>query len=266
MEKPLYPSQYPEHNPDGSLLRNHQMRILDILCEVDKICRRHNLKYWLCSGTLLGAVRHGGFIPWDDDIDIEMPMGDYKKFLKIAPKELSENFVVQTDETDSGYFYTFAKVRDLNSYLAEDNHFDRIFQYQGVFIDIFPIERTNRLWHWISLRTHGHCYKILKNKRNSDSTCVRQTKCILKIEKAVIYPILRFLSKITPNTPFYAMGVPYALERKDEYVYPLQEISFEGHSFLAPNNTDSYLKAQYGDYMKFPAVIPSASHGFVRID
>lgn len=266
MEKPLYPSQYPEYNPNESLLRKHQMRILDILCEVDKICRRHNLKYWLCSGTLLGAVRHGGFIPWDDDIDIEMPMGDYKEFLKIASEELSPNFVLQTDETDSGYFYTFAKVRDRNSYLAESNRFDRIFQYQGVFIDIFPIERTNRLWQWISLRTHGHCYKILNNKKKSDSTCVRQTKCILKIEKAVIYPILRFLSKITPNTPFYAMGVPYALERKDEYVYPLQEINFEGHSFFAPNNPDSYLKAQYGDYMKFPEKIDTSSHGFVRID
>lgn len=266
MEKPLYPSQYPEYNPDGSLLRKHQMRILGILCEVDKICRQHDLKYWLCSGTLLGAVRHGGFIPWDDDIDIEMPMGDYKKFLKIAPSELSGNFVLQTDETDSGYFYTFAKVRDRNSYLADNNRFDRIFQYRGVFIDIFPLERTNRLWQWISRKSHGLCYHVLRNKRNSDNTCVRQTKFILKVEKAIIYPILRFLSRITPNTPFCAMGVPYSIERKDEYVYPLQEIDFEGHSFLAPGDTDSYLKAEYGDYMKLPAKITPSSHGFVRID
>ncbi|MDE5947376.1 MAG: LicD family protein, partial [Prevotella sp.] len=82
-------------NPDGSLLRRQQMRMLDILIEVDRICRKHNIRYWLSSGTLIGAVRHKGFIPWDDDLDIEMLLPDYKRLMKVLPEELPENFALQ---------------------------------------------------------------------------------------------------------------------------------------------------------------------------
>ena len=80
-------SQYDElvnmYNPDGSDLRNLQLRMLEILNVVDRICRKHDIKYWLCGGTLLGAVRHGGFIPWDDDLDIEMMREDFIRFSEI---------------------------------------------------------------------------------------------------------------------------------------------------------------------------------------
>ena len=84
-------------NPEGSLLRRMQHRMTEMLGEIDKICRRHNLKYWLCSGTLLGCVRHGGYIPWDDDLDIEMLREDYEKLLKILPEELP---VVSSSNSD----------------------------------------------------------------------------------------------------------------------------------------------------------------------
>lgn len=71
-----------EYNPDGSLLRRQQMRMLEILLHIDKICKENNIPYWLSSGTLLGAVRHEGFIPWDDDVDIEMMREDYLRFEK----------------------------------------------------------------------------------------------------------------------------------------------------------------------------------------
>ena len=74
-------------NPEGSLLRRQQMRMLEILLEVDKICKRHNIPYWLSSGTLIGAMRHDGFIPWDDDLDIEMMRTDYLRLMKVLPSE-----------------------------------------------------------------------------------------------------------------------------------------------------------------------------------
>ena len=83
---------FSKYNGEGTMLRKAQLRMLDILIAVDKICRKHNIPYWLDYGTLLGAVRHGGFIPWDDDLDISMMKEDYDRFLTIASKELPEQF------------------------------------------------------------------------------------------------------------------------------------------------------------------------------
>lgn len=107
-----------KYNPEGSDLRRMQMKMLDILTEVDKICKKHDIPYWLAGGTLLGAVRHGGFIPWDDDLDIELMREDYLKLIPLLRKELPEKFVVQTNKTDKNYFLTFAKVRDTQSTIS----------------------------------------------------------------------------------------------------------------------------------------------------
>ncbi|MBR6455697.1 MAG: LicD family protein, partial [Prevotella sp.] len=119
-------------NPDGSLLRRHQLRMLEILLEVDRICKKHQIQYWLSSGTLIGAVRHKGFIPWDDDIDIEMLWPDYKRLMKVLPEELPETMALQTTETDKNYFFFYAKVRDRRSYLEESNRYDRVWKERGV--------------------------------------------------------------------------------------------------------------------------------------
>ena len=91
-------------NPEGSMLRRQQMRMLEILLEVDKVCKRHDIKYWLSSGTLIGAMRHDGFIPWDDDLDIEMMRSDYLRLMEVLPSELPEWLALQNDETDPNYF------------------------------------------------------------------------------------------------------------------------------------------------------------------
>jgi hypothetical protein len=93
------------YNPDGSQLRRHQMRMLDILIEVDRICKKHHISYWLSSGTLIGALRHNGFIPWDDDLDIEMMRSDYLRLMEVLPQELPEWLALQSDKTDPAYFY-----------------------------------------------------------------------------------------------------------------------------------------------------------------
>ena len=91
-----------KYNPDGSILRQHQLKMLDILIIIDRICKKHGIKYWISDGTLLGAVRHGGFIPWDDDLDIQMMRKDFKHFIKIISEELPENLALQTHKTDKG--------------------------------------------------------------------------------------------------------------------------------------------------------------------
>ena len=113
-------------------LRKAQLIMFNLLKELDKVCKKNNINYWLDSGTLLGAVRHKGFIPWDDDIDICMLEKDYKKFLKIAKKELSENVFLQTEETDKNYiWFPYAKLRDRNSVFIEEGQKQNELFHQG---------------------------------------------------------------------------------------------------------------------------------------
>ena len=97
-----------EYNPDGSILRRQQVKMLDILLHVDKFCKEHNITYWLSSGTLLGAVRHGGFIPWDDDLDIEMRREDFLRFKSLWKD--SDDYIMQSHENDLYYIMPYAKM------------------------------------------------------------------------------------------------------------------------------------------------------------
>ena len=129
-------------NPDGSPLRIFQLQTLDILIKVDEFCREHNIRYWLSSGTMLGAARHGGFIPWDDDIDIDMFEDDYKKFVDMANKYgLPDGLVLQNQKTDKYYYLQHAEVRNEDIKARDVFAIDKDYLYQGIFIDIFPLRK-----------------------------------------------------------------------------------------------------------------------------
>ena len=101
-----------KYNPEGSILRKQQMVMLHILENVAKICDDNNIDYWLSSGTLLGAYRHGGFIPWDDDLDIMILRKDLKRFREVMIKSLPADMVLQDHSTDSDYYHPYLKIRD----------------------------------------------------------------------------------------------------------------------------------------------------------
>ena len=110
---------------------------LEMLLEVDRICKKFNIRYFLIAGTLLGAIRHKGFIPWDDDIDIIIPLNDYIKFCKVAEKELNKNYFLQNYKTDfTAMWYT--KIRKNNTTAIQANHKNKL-HHQGIWIDIFPL-------------------------------------------------------------------------------------------------------------------------------
>ena len=128
-------------NPDGSPLRRQQLVMLEMVQELDRICRKHHIPYFLYGGTLLGAIRHNGFIPWDDDLDVGLMRNDYLRLMQVLPDELPSHIVLQTNDTDRNYFYFFAKLRDTRSFLDE-GAYDRCFKYRGIFIDIFPFDKV----------------------------------------------------------------------------------------------------------------------------
>lgn len=137
-------------------LRACQLRQLEILKEIDRICQKHHIEYWLDGGSLLGAVRHQGFIPWDDDIDIAMSVEDERRFEEVAPKELPPHLFLQSPMTDPGSNEPIVKIRDLNSLYIEPGDSFALPYAKGIFVDIFPMEDyPNISRKWIKRLTKG---------------------------------------------------------------------------------------------------------------
>jgi lipopolysaccharide cholinephosphotransferase len=250
---------------DPKTLREAQLIMLEMLVEFDAICQKHHLQYWLDSGTLLGAVRHQGFIPWDDDIDLSMPLEDYNKFQEIAPNELSENIFFQTTQTDAPFKADYMKLRSNKATIVEFHEKNREIAYhQGVFVDIFPMltlpssdfhqefyADTFKLIRAISPVTlhtpHGNDHPHARKKMVDALDTLHEgwEKENLK----VIY------SGVMPDVS--------AWFDMDE-VFPLQQIEFEGLKFYAPRNVQHYLENIYTfNFMELPSKDKRTIHAHI---
>ncbi len=252
-------------NPEGSMLRRQQKRMLEILLEVDRICRRHHIAYWLSSGTLIGAVRHKGYIPWDDDVDIEMLWPDYQRLMRILPKELPEHLALQSTDTDPNYYFFYAKVRDRRSYIEETNGYDRVWREQGLYIDIFPIYRQVRWMHMLSEKLQGHVYKIMnrcweKDRGSSDPVGpatrrhLWKVRLITRVNDKLLFPVMRFIGRLVRADYIYGLGIPFNIFPYYDCVFPLTETEFEGHLLPVPRDAHQALTLRRGDYMKLPDI------------
>ena len=250
-------------NPEGSLLRRQQMRMLDILLEVDKICKRHDIQYWLSSGTLIGAMRHDGFIPWDDDLDIEMMRSDYLRLMEVLPKELPEWLALQNSDTDENYFFFYAKVRDRRSRMLEQNNYDRIWKEQGIYIDILPMEQHPIWLHKLTEKTVGHMYKIWRTSTD-DQKAIKSVRRIFDFNDRILFPCLRFFtfhfSLFTSKVITSGMGIPFHNRRYAKEIFPLTTHVFEGYQLPVPGNADAHLRHLFGDYMQLPDLNKLAPH------
>lgn len=245
-------------NPDGSMLRKQQLRMLEILLYIDKVCKENDIKYWLSSGTLLGAVRHGGFIPWDDDLDIEMLREDYEEFIKVFPN--NEDFVLQTHKTDKNYFRTFAKVRDLHSKISEFE-LDKYYKYRGLYVDVFSIERIPRP----ICRFYGGVFEVIGRWRiqyGNSKVIWGALKVFQKIMLCSI-PIVRPIFKVFTHELHHSYGSGFLKERNIEDLLPLGQVEFEAHMFPAPKDPDKYLKRIYGDYHQLPKIDSIVLHSSI---
>lgn len=262
-------------------LRKAQLVMLRILKIVDYICTKNKLTYWLTSGTLLGALRHGGFIPWDDDLDIAMPREDYEKFINLAVKELPKDLFLQTFDTDPNYdsYGLPCKVRDEFSLYMEERNISKSYR-KGIFIDVFPIDKFRKSFpgrfidyssKW--LFTQICKYNMLKFQEgkglkvramNFIAFCNRFPKpnFWIKTYQNLLREKIKNSININDN---YVLGFGYNMnwirfyEPKD--IYPLRKVKFEDSFFWMPNNPEIVLRKSYGDdFMVLPAVSQRKAH------
>jgi len=260
-------------------LRKAQLVELEILTEVDRICRKENITYYLYYGTLLGAVRHGGFIPWDDDIDIVLLREDYDKLMVCLKTELGEKFWLQNYETDENYWLSYAKVRKKGT-IYREVHMDGVpDEKSGVWIDIFPLDNMPRSKRRI------RCENFIINAI-SNNLLLRANKLKLKNISRRYRPVMWLLSLFTKKRlkkmqdklmrkhnkkeTGFVLYACAALNSYKEFpikkdLFEVAEISFEGQNFLAPKNYDEMLKLLYGDYMTPPPEDKRVAHNIVEL-
>ena len=252
---------------DRTLLRKVQLTQLEILREVDRICRENDIRWFLCCGTLLGAVRHQGFIPWDDDLDIGMLRADYEKFCALAKERMDPKFCVQSWYTEPDYPLPFAKVRMRNTLYVEAK--SRTFRENGFYIDVFPFdfapddadrqaELAGKLNDLFRLKLMKSGYKPwLEKGRINWKKRVGYLLYQVKAGACTQESLAKQYDTLAGSTPEGKLLCRQRGLRKLE-CYPaewfqnLGTLAFEGKDYPAPKDYDAVLTAQFGDYMVLP--------------
>lgn len=233
---------------------------LDILQNVAEFCTQNNITYFLAYGTLIGAIRHKGYIPWDDDVDIAMPRPDYDKFVQQYNVEQQTHYKVIAMENDKHYGFSFAKVHDIRTVMNETQYKQDHF---GVYIDIFPIDGVKDKKQVKKLRMVNKC---LHTKKANFSQRKLSKKIINAFGKCILLPfsthtILRFIDHLARKHPFgstpFAGGICDSVvgERAVvdvNYFTDVKPHEFEGKLYNIPVGYDGWLRSIYGDYMQLP--------------
>lgn len=265
-------------NNEEVIERLHTIQ-LNILAEFDRVCKKNNINYFLICGTCLGAIRHKGFIPWDDDIDVGMFVEDYDRFVKCS-KDFRKNYFLQTTETDENFRVPIARVRANNTTLIEDDFIDCDIHH-GIFMDVYPLysypeskikgkilSYESILYRLLLLdrvpKNHGKISRIISGAMLKLYSKKRRAKKIAKISE-------KMRKNKASNKVAFLYGLDVNLKKtivyeKDWFV-PQAIVDFCGLKYPIPGKWDTYLTSKYGDYMQLPPLEKRKSyHTFWFVD
>ena len=238
---------------------------LDLLMEFDSVCRKYNLKYFLIGGSLLGAVRHKGIIPWDDDIDVGMLREDYERFLKIGKKEFQAPYFFQTPYTDDGYGFSFVKIRNSNT-----TGISSAFRYekfnQGIFLDVFPFDNATKE----DMYERFEKINVLNMENSTFMRLSNPNPSVLEKERIErhsgqhpiqVYEQIRKIARQHEqeqtediSLAVFTMIRPEKMIFKKRWFDELIYVPFETLNVPIPKNYHEVLTIAFGDYMQFPPI------------
>ena len=259
-------------------LEETQQALLHLLKTFDEICLAHDLRYSICYGTLIGAVRHKGFIPWDNDVDVVMPRPDYERMLRHP--EWFGNLLVGSRQTSAieGYFLPFAKVYDLRWSVQEAVFTGRYEEY--LWLDVFPFDAVSDDDAEVEafLNRQRKLYK--RGKWSVENVNAVTRSPVKRIIKNVLFPLHRAVfpydkvyERMEQNAKKYSWGstnrvgivvwgpLPAVWLTPGDFDR-LERIEFAGHQFMAFQQRDKYLRDYYGDYMTLPPVNKRLVHNY----
>ncbi|MCQ2301225.1 MAG: LicD family protein [Bacteroidales bacterium] len=251
---------------DNEILKKIQQSELYILTAFDRVCKEHGLTYFLDSGTALGAVRHAGFIPWDDDVDVGMPRKDYETLMRLGQDVFPSNLFLQNKDTEPSYKRNCAKLRLEGTFFQEVE--DSTYIHNGMYIDIFPFDNlpSNKLLAHINVyysrilnfilrswRINERSHSVILNlvRRFVDMMSIER---IAKLEKYYLNFCRKREKKETHYSTCYFWRMTQSKNRlfENNRMFPTKDIEFNGQSVQIMNDPDYYLTKMYGNYWELP--------------
>lgn len=238
---------------------------IDILDAVDAICRKHELRYSIAYGTMLGAVRHRGFIPWDDDVDIIMPREDYEQLIKLWDIEKPIGFILQNKFTNWDFTQNFTKIRKDHTTFIHNEWEKHVSYHTGIFIDIFPGDRVAPGKVSRKLQLFASAINLLYSRGyTSKSSGIRDVVerlflCLPdRIKKSLYKTTNTYIQKYNglERQPFFFPNtMEWAYRQYPEDMFDgLKDVDFAGHQYMCVSDTDKILTLDYGDYMTLPPI------------
>ena len=239
-------------------IKRVQNRLLEMAVAIKDILENENIPYMITFGTLLGAVRHGGFIPWDDDFDFFLFQEDYDRAIHLLRQNLPWDMFVEDASSEPLYFHSWAHVKDLNT-IAFCDQFpqDNIYSHKGLSIDLYVTVKMDerdidayRLKEDLLYRKRLYNTGVINEEKYLELKRILEEKIAAENTKRLQSPLLGEQLAMVMNE-----RIMYCNE-----VFPLKEYAFERTSFLGPQNADAVLTRFYGDYMKVPPVSQQLAH------